>query len=105
MARDFAYEFYNSGAWKRARSEYRKMAGKMCERCLVQPGDIVHHKVELTPQNINDPRIALSYDNLELVCRNCHAEVHGRAKRYTVDAFGRITATNTAPLFEKRGGY
>lgn len=105
MARDFAYEFYNSGAWKRARAEYRKQAGKMCERCLVQPGEIVHHKTELTPQNINDPRIALGFDNLELVCRNCHADAHGRAKRYRVDAFGRVIAANTSPHSGSRGGY
>ena len=105
MARDFAYEFYNSGAWKRARAEYRKQAGKMCERCLVMPGEIVHHKTPLTPTNIKDPTIALGYDNLELVCRNCHAEAHGRAKRYTVDALGRVSASATSPLFGKRGGY
>lgn len=105
MARDFAYEFYNSGVWKRVRAEYKKQAGGMCERCLLQPGEIVHHKTPLTPQNINDPYTALGFGNLELVCRNCHAEAHGRAKRYTVDALGRVSASNTSPLSKRRGGY
>lgn len=98
MARDFAERFYASGAWKQARSAYRKKAGMMCERCLVAPGEIVHHKIELTPQNISDPRIALSEDNLELVCRDCHAAAHGKTKRYRVDAFGRVIAADRSPL-------
>lgn len=102
MAREFAYEFYNSGAWKSARNAYRKQAGGVCERCQVNPGEIVHHKQPLTPQNITDPRIALGFENLELVCRDCHAAAHGRAKRYRVDAFGRITPS---PLSGARGGY
>lgn len=40
------------------------------------PGEIVHHKVHLTPKNIGDPSVSLSFDNLELVCRDCHAAEH-----------------------------
>lgn len=105
MAKDFALQFYASGAWKKARSAYRKQAGGMCERCLVQPGEIVHHKKALTPQNISDPRIALGFDNLELVCRDCHAAAHGRAKRYKVDEFGRVAISQTSPHSGSRGGY
>jgi 5-methylcytosine-specific restriction endonuclease McrA len=47
----------------------------LCVRCG-RPGEIVHHKIHLTPQNINDPSIALGEDNLELLCRDCHAIVH-----------------------------
>lgn len=54
-------------------------------------GEIVHHKVHLTPDNIGDPTITLSFDNLELVCRNCHADIHQRKdKRYRFDEFGRV---------------
>ena len=37
---------------------------------------IVHHLIELDPVNINNPEITLNFNNLELLCRDCHAEVH-----------------------------
>ena len=58
----------------------------------IKAGDTVHHKIHLTPKNINDPNITLNWDNLMLLCRDCHAEVHSRAKRYTVDKDGRVHA-------------
>lgn len=58
---------------------------------MITPGEIVHHKVHLTPENINNPEVALSFRNLQLVCRQCHAEIHGKKKkRYKVDEFGRV---------------
>lgn len=47
----------------------------LCVRCG-RPGEIVHHKVHLTPENISDLSIALGEDNLELLCRECHAIEH-----------------------------
>jgi len=97
MAREFAVEFYHSKAWKKARADYARSKGRLCERCLkagrYTPGEIVHHKVQLTPENITDPEVALSWENLELLCREHHAEVHsGHEIRYTVDEMGRVTA-------------
>ena len=40
------------------------------------PRRIVHHKEHLTPENINTPEIALGENNLELLCRDCHALAH-----------------------------
>lgn len=99
--KDFAQSFYTSRAWADARQAYRQQAGGLCERCLsrglITPGEIVHHKIHITPANINDPSITLSFDNLELVCRECHAVAHGaKRKRYKVDEFGHVTA----PLFD-----
>ena len=51
-------------------------------------GEIVHHKTELTPDNIDDPNITLNWDNLELLCRFCHAEVHDQRKRCRRFAIG-----------------
>lgn len=51
----------------------------------------MHHKRELTPENINDPAVSLSWDNLELLCRDCHGKAHGAVKRYKVDEMGRVT--------------
>lgn len=95
--RDFAKTFYSSKAWKQTRAAYAKSKGNLCERCLkkglIVPGVIVHHKVYLTPENINDPAVSLNWNNLELVCADCHAEEHNRLqRRYTVDEYGRVTA-------------
>ena len=35
-----------------------------------------YKEVQSTPQNISDPEIALGEDNLELLCRDCHALAH-----------------------------
>lgn len=95
-ARDW---FYNQEAWKACRDAYAKSVGGLCERCLkkgrVVPGEIVHHKVHLDSENVNDATVSLSFDNLELLCRECHGKEHAKnGKRYKVDALGRVT---TAP--------
>ena len=101
MAKDFAKAFYKSKRWQHTRDEYASSVGWLCERCLkrgiYKPGVIVHHKVHIdTEEALNDPSIALSFNNLELVCRECHAELHkddrNNTKRYRVDEFGRVTA-------------
>ncbi len=59
---------------------------------LYNPGVIVHHKIHITPDNIEIPEITMNYDNLELLCRDCHAAMHGKhPKRYKVDETGRVT--------------
>lgn len=94
--RDFAEKFYKSKAWRTTRNGYAKSAGGLCERCLkkgiVRSGEIVHHKIELTPDNINDPRVSLAWENLELLCRECHAAAHGKKmRRYKLDALGKVS--------------
>ena len=80
MARDFAKAFYKSKEWKRARAAYIRSVHGLCERCLAGgryvPGEIVHHKVHLTPENVADPTVSLDFRNLEYVCRDCHAKEH-----------------------------
>lgn len=92
MARDFAKRFYSSKRWQDCRNGYSKSVGHLCERCLrlgiYRPGVIVHHKIEIDPVTINHPEIALNWNNLELLCRDCHAEVHGfKRKKKTADRF------------------
>lgn len=95
MAREFAKEFYNSQAWKECREAYAKSQGYLCESCkakgILRAGEIVHHKTHLTPENIGDPNVSLSFDNLKLVCRDCHALEHKPTKRFKVDGLGRVT--------------
>ena len=104
MAKEWARDFYNSPAWKKTSRSYAKSVGKLCEECrrrgIVKAYELVHHKTWLTPENIGDPAVTLSWSNLEAVCRDCHARIHEgpAAKRWTVDEFGRVRAVDDAPL-------
>lgn len=94
--KEYAEKFYKSKAWQACRIAYAKSVGGLCEQCLkngrYNPGVIVHHKIHITPDNIECPEITMDFRNLELLCRDCHAETHsGRVKRYKVDAMGRVT--------------
>lgn len=96
MAREFAKKFYHSQAWKNCRAAYIKSVGGLCERCLAKglivPATTVHHKVYISPENINNISVTLNWDNLEALCTDCHAEEHSKdIKRYKVDEFGRVT--------------
>lgn len=87
--------FYKTTAWKECRDAYAASVGGLCERCYKQgrivPGEIVHHKKHLTPTNVHDASIALSWDNLECLCRDCHGNEHRKnKKRYKVDELGRV---------------
>ena len=94
--REFAKGFYKSQAWKKCREAYAKSRRGLCEQCLerglYRPGEIVHHKVHVEPDTISDPRVLLDWGNLQLVCRECHAELHGakEGQRYRLDEMGRV---------------
>lgn len=96
MAKDFTHGFYQSKAWIDTRSAYAASKNYLCEMCLSKglyvPGVITHHKQYITPENINDPNVTLSWDNLMLVCRDCHAELHKSddGKRYCFDDDGNL---------------
>lgn len=81
MAKEFAKQFYNSKAWKNCRasfiSERINIDGAVCQSCKSYLGYIVDHKQELTPENINDPDVALSHSNLQYLCLECHNKKHG----------------------------
>lgn len=110
MAKEYAKAFYNSQAWENCRVGYIKCVGGLCERCLAKglynAGVIVHHKIHLNPDNITNPEIALDYNNLELLCMDCHNKEHTEdrlhymkrnKKRFFVDEFGRVTAAVDSP--------
>lgn len=95
MAKDFAKQFYKTKAWKNTAKLYLKKQRGWCEECIASgiftEANIVHHKIELTPQNIVNPDIALDFENLEAVCRSCHLKLHGaKSRRYQVDEAGRV---------------
>lgn len=47
----------------------------ICERCG-ETARIVHHKIYITPKNINNPNITLDWNNLEALCIVCHNLEH-----------------------------
>lgn len=93
--KEWAEWFYSSKRWQECRDTYKSSVGGLCERCskigLVNPGEIVHHKTYITQRNINDANITLNWENLELLCRECHqAEHSGHKRRYAFDEDGHL---------------
>ena len=93
--KEYAKQFYKSAAWQQCRKGYIKSVGGLCEDCLARgiytPGIVVHHINPITPENIRDPAVTLSYDNLRLVCQDCHAkEHHPSGLRYGYGPNGEI---------------
>ena len=98
MSKAFARKFYRSSAWRNVRGYVFIRDQMLCQDCLKKglytPAREVHHIIELTPENITDPEIALNPDNLISLCRKCHYERHNTEskKRYTIDeATGKVT--------------
>ena len=71
MAKSWAKKFYRSRAWQTARQQALRRDGYTCCMCGGHAEE-VHHIIELTPGNINNPMIALNLDNLQSLCHNCH---------------------------------
>lgn len=87
--------FYHSTAWKKTRAEFVKSRKGLCEDCLQRglytPGRVVHHVVPLTEENVTDPNVTLSWNNLRLLCQDCHAAVHkSHGKRISFDQDGNV---------------
>lgn len=94
-------KFYTSRVWRKCRKAFAESKGNLCERCLKrgiinagtpeQPLE-AHHKEPLTAENVKDPRVALNWDNMELLCKPCHdKERERKAKRWRVDPDGHVT--------------
>ena len=107
MPRAIDESFYHSRAWKECQALYKKKMYGLCERCRAKgycvPGEIVHHKIHLTAENVNDASIALNFDNLELLCVACHNAEHKRKSRRWMFIDGELVLSedpgeNPAPL-------
>lgn len=74
-----------------------KKVGGLCEDCLkegkIVAAEEVHHIKPITKYTVNNPEIALNWDNLVALCREHHRQRHnGRPKpRYAIDQQGRVT--------------
>lgn len=91
------YKIYNklinSYTWQKLR--HRKfLANPVCEICAaegrVRPTEEVHHIVPV--ENGRDEaemrRLAYDYNNLQSLCKACHAAIHSRAKPIPDSATG-----------------
>ncbi len=79
--------FYTSKEWELLReqllldrlNEDGLLVCAYCGKPILKRYDaIAHHKIELTDENVNDYRISLNPDNVELIHFRCHNEIHGR---------------------------
>lgn len=81
MARDFAKQFYRSQKWQKMREYILIRDQYKCQRCGDTGSLEVHHKIHLTPYNINNADITLNEKNLHTLCRNCHFAEHEEEKK------------------------
>jgi 5-methylcytosine-specific restriction enzyme A len=90
--KEWAKHFYKSKAWRQCRDAYFAFKHGLCERCSA-PGKIVHHKIWLTPENINNPNISLNWEHLELLCQTCH----------NIEHHEKYSATRHDVMFDENG--
>lgn len=84
-------EFYNTKAWKQNRRAYALSRNCICERCgrpvyvsginETLPKEkrlryVVHHKTYLNETNFTVDSVSLDWNNLELLCIDCHNIEH-----------------------------
>ncbi len=70
-------EFYSSTAWRKKRIHILNRDAGLCQTCIREGrttiGNTVHHIIELS----DNPQLALTDDNLEVICATCHQQEHG----------------------------
>lgn len=96
-----AKKFYNSTKWKRTKNAYKASKFGICERCEKPNAEIVHHKEYLNDVRLDDADYTLNFQNLELLCIDCHNREHFEKYSPTVegtkfDENGNLIATNAA---------
>ena len=107
MARDFAKQFYRSKQWEQCREAVLMRDRYLCVECGA-PAEEVHHVIHLSPQNINDPAVAINPLNLKSLCKACHFDAHksehglGRQAQedypYTFNDKGELIKKPDSPL-------
>lgn len=88
----WAEGFYKSKEWQDCREAFLQSKFFLCGRCG-GVAIIAHHKEQLTPENIKDSNITLSWGNLEALCQECHNREH----------HGKREVTREGLVFNERG--
>jgi len=74
--------FYASDKWRNFRLLTINERGLKCEYCgervAIARELTIHHKIELTPDNVHDALISLNPDNVMVVHHSCHNKIHKR---------------------------
>lgn len=103
MAREFSRHIYESRRWRKCAKAYAESKLYVCEKChnAIPHKDgrpqrfIVHHIRPLTPDNIGDDATVYGWDNLMLLCQECHNAIHARGedggRRVCFDEDGNVT--------------
>ena len=80
-------DFYTSNIWSEFRRNLILERGIRCEHCgelILQSHEVIlHHKIFLTEENVNDYEISLNPENIMIVHHKCHNEIHERFGSYT----------------------
>lgn len=94
MASDKQTAFYHSREWKQCRKAYAASVNGLCEDCLrrgiINAGKVVHHIRWIDTDNLDDTSVTLDWNNLVMVCQDCHAKRHSDGGRIAFDAEGRV---------------
>jgi hypothetical protein len=82
MSQQFARKLYVSKAWTDLRFNLIIERGPVCQRChkiMIDVSRLIgHHKIAISPANINDVNVTLNKNNIELICFQCHNKAHKR---------------------------
>lgn len=101
--------FYHSKEWQRFRGVVLSERKPVCWYCgetfKADDSITVHHKEELTFENVNDYTVSLNPENVELVHTTCHNKIHPRARysRYKKKLKRGIYIIYGPPLAGKTG--
>lgn len=82
--------FYNSIEWRTLSAKYTQDKGYKCEHCGAMATQVHHKKAIQTPEGWEH---RLDYDNLELLCTQCHNDRHERfmkRKKYSKKSVDKI---------------
>jgi 5-methylcytosine-specific restriction enzyme A len=82
---DNLMKFYKGKDWNALRLKALKRDNHECQLCKgkgkYRKADCVHHMKEVKEH----PELALTLDNLQCLCNNCHNEVHDRRNIYELN--------------------